>query len=246
MGSEPDVAADVAPITGVPRVEALLRDLGAGDGEFLHQVIGDLLFAAPDMLRSTTGLLIAETLGAGDDDRVVRFAAAVQIVYAAMHTHQQVRLAHEPAGGNLVVLAGDYLYAQAAVIAAGLEHLPVMALLSEAIKEICRQGLDGPLDALADDEASREPAPGAVGLFELSAGGAALLAAAPAAAVIAAGRYGAALDTLASARTPAAARASIVLRARDALGGLPGGVARRELERLPALVHVPAWAGEAS
>lgn len=246
MRSEPEAAADVTLLTGVSRVEALLRDLGAGDGEFLHQVIGDLLFAAPDMLRSTTGLLIADTLGAGDDDRVVRFAAAVQIVYAAMHTHQQVRLAHEPAGGNLVVLAGDYLYAQAAVIAAGLEHLPVMALLSEAIKEICRQGLDGPLDTLADDAAGREPALGAVGLFELSAVGAALLADAPAAAVAVAGRYGAALDTLTSARTPIAARASIVLRARDALGALPAGVARRELERLPSLVHVPAWAGEAS
>ena len=129
------------------------------------------------------------------------------------------------------------------MIAAGLEHLPVMALLSEAIKEICRQGLEGPQDA-ASDTTMLEPdvGGGGVGLFELSAAGAALLAGAPAAMVAAARRYGSALDSLASARTAQTGRAAIARRANDALGTLPAGPARRVLERLPALVRVPAWA----
>ena len=249
MQNEPRSRSDA----GIVRVEQLLRGLGAGDGEFLHQVIGDLLFAAPDMFRPTTALLVAEALGAEGDERVVRFAAAVQIVYAAMHTHQQVRLAREPAAGNLVVLAGDYLYAQAAVIAAGLDHLPVMALLSEAIKEICRQGLEEPQGVIAgatpiNDASVGAVHPdrrvGAVGLFELSTAGAALLAGAPAAAIAAAGRYGSALDALTSTRTPEAARQSISHDAVEALGPLPAGMAREELGRLSTMVSVPAWLAE--
>jgi len=244
MQNEHDLGTDVIAATGIVRVEQLLRGLGAGDGEFLHQVIGDLLFAAPDMFRPMVALLVAEALGAGDDERVIRFAAAVQIVYAAMHTHQQVRLAREPAAGNLVVLAGDYLYAQAAVIAAGLEHLPVMALLSEAIKEICRQGLEEPLGGSVNEAAKPEPPAGALGLFELSAAGAALLAGAPTAAIAAAGRYGSDLDALTSARTPEAARQSISLGAIEALTPLPAGAARWQLERLTTMVSVPAWLAE--
>jgi len=130
------------------------------------------------------------------------------------------------------------------VIAAGLEHLPVMALLSEAIKEICRQGLEEPPGAPVDEAAKPDPPAGALGLFELSAAGAALLAGAPTAAIAAAGRYGSDLDALTSARTPEAARQSISLGAIEALTPLPAGAARWQLERLTTMVSVPAWLAE--
>jgi len=165
-----DVSLDelLSPIRDDARhVSQFLARLGASDGEYLHHVIQTLLVRHENPLTAGIALLVSRAFVGSVPDSVLRYAAAVQIVEVAGLAHRQILRgnplvpAEQPAIDlHLVVLAGDYLYSQAAFITAGLEDLTVMRLLAEVIKEQCRgevarergkasSGLSGTLYALA-------------------------------------------------------------------------------------------------
>ena len=127
------------------RVSRFLARLGEADGEYLHHVIQTLLDRHGNPITARVALLVSHAFVGSVPDRVLRFAVAVQIVEVAGLAHRQVVRgdpivpAEQPdIDLHLVVLAGDYLYSQAAFITAGLQDLTVMRLLAEVIKEQCR------------------------------------------------------------------------------------------------------------
>ena len=210
------------------RMQEVLDGLGAGDGRFLHHVLGTLLALPADHLRPGVVLLIGRAIGAADETSLVRFAAAVQIVHAASLAHQIFADMRNERGDRdqLRVLAGDYLYAQAALITAGLRHFAVMASLASAIQTICARDLEGILG-----EQSGATATSAMGLFRLSALGAGLLSRCDDATLGGLEAYGATLDAVAERRAGPSS-------AQEAAGllPLPEGAARRSLVALPGAV----------
>jgi hypothetical protein len=145
----PDLSALPDPLDSVKseaeQVAQFLQSLGATDGEYLYHVIQTLLEHPQNPYRPGVALLVARALRGTVPPEVVRFASAVQIVAVAGLTHRQTVTGINlvPAGkptidAHLVVLAGDYLYAQAAYITARLQNLKVMAILAEEIKLQCQ------------------------------------------------------------------------------------------------------------
>lgn len=156
------------------RVHELLWQLGDADGAFLQDLVRTLLDRPRDAHRAVAALLLARAVQAEVPDTIIQFAAAVQIVYAASLAHRTLvaGTAAPDLDDRLVVLAGDYLYAQAAARTANLKDLQVMARLAESIKAICREGTQV---AATPRATSQED-----GLFRLSLWGtAALLRLAP-------------------------------------------------------------------
>ena len=180
------------------RVHELLWRLGDADGAFLHDLVRGVLDRPIDTYRPAAAILVAAATREYVPQFIIQFAAAVQIVHAASFAHQFAGWAepdYAPSlDDRLAVLAGDYLYAQAAVLTAGLTNLNVMAALAESIKAICRTELAPnrrqresehpqlpPLPTAATHAAQLPPIPsaaaphGSQGLFRLSLWGAAEL-----------------------------------------------------------------------
>jgi len=148
------VLEDLDATEGLAAVRAILLDLGKNDSAFLHRAVNSLFESAPDLLLPIAVLTLTDVLGSPADDRAVRFAAALQCVVAATALH---RAGPRGAPDHLEVLAGDYLYAQAAVLTSRLNQLSIMRGLSRAIKLLCRNSLEHPTE------------PGLRPLFELGA-----------------------------------------------------------------------------
>jgi hypothetical protein len=152
-------------------VSDILSEVGASDGEYLHHVVQTLLERHGNPYSIGVSLAVSHAVFGSVPESASRFAAAVQLVAVAGLAHRQTVAgatlipAEDPSvDAHLVVLAGDYLYSQAAYITAGLQNLSVMATLADEIKVQCRR------------EIARQPVYGAsVGLFGLSAVGTALL-----------------------------------------------------------------------
>src|SRR5690349_15938658 len=85
---------DEHPVTAEPaglgEVHRAMLGLGADDGPFLRHVISALVALPGDLLRPAVALLIAEAIGKEADGRVIRFATAIQTVYAASLAHRQI------------------------------------------------------------------------------------------------------------------------------------------------------------
>lgn len=214
------------PVTpGVDRVRFLLGRVGADDGAFVQQVLASVLEAAPDQLRPLSALVLADSAGWPGDERVVRFAAALQCVVAATAVHRGWSAAGEnTARDHLQVLAGDYLYAQAAVLVAQLHDVRLMSALSAAIMEL---------------SASPEQVPGSLSLaplFQLSGMGVGILLDLTGERAYAVATYGRVLDQCAARREGLAAQWARVAAAGQAarLFALPRTVP--QLDRLAVLV----------
>lgn len=208
----------------IDAVQRLLATLGERDDAFLHHVIGSLLEWPPDSLRPTVALLIARALGRPADEETIRFAATVQVVFAAALAHRVGMNGLDERRDQVTVLAGDYLYAQAAMITARLQRLDLMAMLAETLKRICR---DDALYALDNNqEALRDAVP--YGLFSFAAAGAALLAGADHRTAATLGAFGTALDDLAN-RHPGSAPDAALQQAEPLLAPLPAGGERDAL-----------------
>ncbi|MDB5060020.1 MAG: Polyprenyl synthetase [Chloroflexi bacterium] len=207
------------------QVAQFLHSLGATDGEYVYHVVQTLLERPQKPYRSGVALLVARALRDSVPPEVVRFAAAVQVVAVAGLTHRQTVAdstlvpAEQPAiDAHLVVLAGDYLYAQAAYITAGLQNLKVMAILAEEIKLQCQ----GEVARHNDHTAAGASA----GLYSLSAVGTGYLLDCDPAQIAELQQYGNVLDTVDSA-----ALSGVFHQVSTAtlLQGIPAGEARSTL-----------------
>lgn len=216
------------------RVQELLGGLGVEDGQFLHHVLGRLLALPTDLFRPGVVLLVGKAAGGTGGTSLVQFGAAVQIVHAASLAHQIVADIRNETGerDQLRVLAGDYLYAQAALITANLRHFAVMSSLAAAIQTICARDLGGILGG----QQGSAIAP-SMGMFRLSTLGAGLLSRCSDATLAVLDAYGSALDAVAAnVAAPGAA-----MEAGSLLLPLPESPARRSLMSLAqVMARVPS------
>ena len=141
----------IAPLsTDLVRVEDRLNAAVRADDRFLGDVAGHLLAAGGKRLRPTLALCAGyAAAGAGEPatDAVVTGGAAVELVHLGSLYHDDVIDEAETRRGvpsvnarwsNIVaILAGDYLLAQASVLAASL-GADVAGLLAATIGELCR------------------------------------------------------------------------------------------------------------
>ncbi len=130
------------------RVEEQLALVGQEAGPLLHEAIRHHLSAGGKRMRPRIALLAGRMLGREATDDLVRFAAVTELVHAASLVHDDTiddaaTRRGEPTvgatwGGHVAVLVGDYLFAQAAIITAGLGSLRLMSLLASTIQALVR------------------------------------------------------------------------------------------------------------
>ena len=111
----------------------------------LRAALDHLLAAGGKRVRPTVGLLVGNMLGA-PLERLVTFGAAVELLHTATLVHDDLidgaLLRRGMATLNArwsppaTVLTGDFLFARAAILAAEVDHLPLMKLFSETLATI--------------------------------------------------------------------------------------------------------------
>lgn len=142
-------AAAYALIDGeLGRVRASLQRIGEGDNPILVQTIRHLFGAQGKYLRPALCLLVGRLFAPQADERLVDFAAAMEVVHTASLVHDDtldeaaVRRGHATVNagwnGHIAILVGDYLFAQSAILTAELGDLRVMSMLAATIKQLVR------------------------------------------------------------------------------------------------------------
>ena len=111
----------------------------------LRAALDHLLAAGGKRVRPTVSLLVGNMLGA-PLERLVTFGAAVELLHTATLVHDDLidgaLLRRGMATLNArwsppaTVLTGDFLFARAAILAAEVDHLPLMKLFSETLATI--------------------------------------------------------------------------------------------------------------
>jgi all-trans-nonaprenyl-diphosphate synthase len=130
------------------RVRERLQQIGEGDNPLLVQTIRHLFGTSGKYIRPALCLLVARAFDAQADERLVEFAAAMEVVHTASLVHDDTLdesvtrrgLTTVNAGwnGHIAILVGDYLFAQAAIVTASLGSLRAMEMLAETIKSLVR------------------------------------------------------------------------------------------------------------
>ncbi len=126
-------------------VEERMRKQADESHPDLHAALDHLMEAGGKRVRPTLGLLVGNMLGA-PIERSVTFGAAVELLHTATLVHDDLidgsLLRRGMATLNArwsppaTVLTGDFLFARAAVLAAEVDHLPLMKLFSETLATI--------------------------------------------------------------------------------------------------------------
>jgi geranylgeranyl pyrophosphate synthase len=186
----------------LPEVEARMRKPPDGLQPRLQAAIEQLLTSGGKRLRPTLVLLSGRMLSA-ERDSLVNLAAAIEMLHTATLVHDDlidgslVRRgfptlnAQWPAGAT--VLAGDYVFARAAFLAAQIGSLPLMeqfartlmVIVQGEVTQLFREGGDDPRQAYFDRIYAKTAS-----LFEMATQGAATLSPVPAETVEAMRRIG--------------------------------------------------------
>ncbi len=172
------------------RVEAELGLVGRDAGPVLHEAIRHHLRTGGKRLRPRIALLAGRLIRGYVPEGLVRFAAVTELVHAASLVHDDTideasTRRGEPTvgsqwGSHIAVLVGDYLFAEAAILTAGLGSLPLMSLLATTIQalvqgELRQMSAAYRIEASAANYESRIAAKSA-SLFVLAAEGGAVYA----------------------------------------------------------------------
>lgn len=160
------------------------------DGEShpdLRAALDHLMSAGGKRVRPTLGLLVGNMLGA-PLERNVTFSAAVELLHTATLVHDDLidgaLLRRGMATLNArwsppaTVLTGDFLFARAAVLAAEVDHLPLMKLFSETLATIVNGELTQMFSArglISRDNYYKRIYAKTASLFELTARGGAMI-----------------------------------------------------------------------
>ncbi|MBI5352594.1 MAG: polyprenyl synthetase family protein [Chloroflexi bacterium] len=126
-------------------VEDRMRQQADETHSDLRAALEHLLAAGGKRVRPTVSLLVGNMLGA-PLERLVTFGAAVELLHTATLVHDDLidgaLLRRGMATLNArwsppaTVLTGDFLFARAAILAAEVDHLPLMKLFSETLATI--------------------------------------------------------------------------------------------------------------
>ena len=125
---------------GIRQVEERMRSKSNGHHPDLRAALEHLLASGGKRVRPTVTLLTGRMLGA-DSDRLVTLAAAIELLHTATLVHDDLidgsllrrgiptlNARWSPAA---TVLAGDYIFARAAELAAETSSVTLMKLFSE-------------------------------------------------------------------------------------------------------------------
>jgi all-trans-nonaprenyl-diphosphate synthase len=172
------------------RVEKELGLIGHDAGPLLHEAIVHHLRTGGKRLRPRLAMLAGRLVGGDSSPKLVQLAAVTELVHAASLVHDDtldeastrrgVATVSAQWGNHIAVLVGDYLFAQAAILTAGLGSLRLMDLLAETIRslvqgELAQMSAAYRIDASAENYESRIAAKSA-SLFVLAAEGGAVCA----------------------------------------------------------------------
>ncbi len=129
----------------IPQVEARMRSVPDRHHPQLNLAIDHLLASGGKRLRPTLTLLTARLLGT-DEDKAIGLAAAIEMLHTATLVHDDLidgslmRRGLPTLNANLTpgatVLTGDYIFARAAHLAAGIGSLPLMEHFARTLMTI--------------------------------------------------------------------------------------------------------------
>ena len=127
------------------RVELRLRATPKGQHDMLTNTIHELFNAGGKRVRPSVCLLTARLMNA-DMDNSISIAAAVEMLHTATLVHDDlidgamfrrgIATLNSIWSSDVSVLAGDYLFARAASLIAGVEIVPVMKLFARTLEVI--------------------------------------------------------------------------------------------------------------
>jgi len=172
------------------RVRDYLRRVGEGDNPILIETIRHLFGTQGKYIRPALCLLVSRLFQPRADERLIEFGAAMEVVHTASLVHDDTldeastrrgnTTVNAGWNGHIAILVGDYLFAQSAIVTAGLGDLRVMSMLANMIKSMVRGELLQ-MDTVFDweqDEASYDRKIGnkTAALFALCTEGAGVLA----------------------------------------------------------------------
>jgi geranylgeranyl pyrophosphate synthase len=129
-------------------VRQVLQRIGEGDNPVLVHTIRHLFGSRGKYIRPALALLVGRLFKPVAEARLIEFAAAMEVVHTASLVHDDTldeaatRRGHTTVNagwnGHIAILVGDYLFAQAAIVTAGLGELRVMAMLADTIQALVR------------------------------------------------------------------------------------------------------------
>lgn len=138
-----DFAAPVQAL--IPQVEARMRSQSNGYHEGLRLALEHLLSAGGKRVRPTVALLISAMLGV-ERERAITLGAAVELLHTATLVHDDLIDGALLRRGNptlnaqwnasATILAGDFLFSQAASLAAEVDSIPVMRMFARTLSTI--------------------------------------------------------------------------------------------------------------
>jgi geranylgeranyl pyrophosphate synthase len=138
-----DTALLYGPVVDdIPRVAYRLRGLSNGH----HALLGDTLayiFETEGKRIRPALVMLSGKLGRYNVDRLVTLAASLEVVHTATLVHDDtidqaltrrgLRTINAVWNGKVAILVGDFLFAQSAHLAAQLDSVRIMSLLSETV-----------------------------------------------------------------------------------------------------------------
>lgn len=186
-------------------VEQVLAEVAAVEFPLLSSILDEVLRARGKRLRPALVLLVGR-LNRYDAERLVKLAAATELLHTATLLHDDVvdqspRRRGRPTlytqvGNKVAVLTGDYMYAKSAYFATATGSLRVMELFADTVMMMCQ----GQIDEAARENGGYADRPASVyyetirsktaALFVLACAAAAELSGATAAQYHALRRYG--------------------------------------------------------
>ncbi len=130
------------------RVRDYLQRVGEGDNPILIETIRHLFGTQGKYIRPALCLLVSRLFHPRADERLIEFGAAMEVVHTASLVHDDTldeastrrgnTTVNAGWNGHIAILVGDYLFAQSAIITAGLGDLRVMSMLADMIKSMVR------------------------------------------------------------------------------------------------------------
>ncbi len=133
------------------RVEQVLAEVAQVDHPLLNSMLSEVLQAGGKRLRPALALLVGK-LHRYDADRLVKLAAATELLHTATLLHDDVvdqsplrrgrATLYTQVGNKAAVLVGDYMYAKSAYFATATGSLRVMELFADSVMVVCQGQID--------------------------------------------------------------------------------------------------------
>jgi geranylgeranyl pyrophosphate synthase len=133
------------------RVEQVLADVADVGHALLSSLLSEVLRAGGKRLRPAL-VLLAGKLHHYDPDRLVKLAAATELLHTATLLHDDVvdqstlrrgrPTLYTQVGNKAAVLVGDYMYAKSAYFATATGSLRVMELFADSVMVVCQGQID--------------------------------------------------------------------------------------------------------